>query len=189
MKHNSQGRKLHSSDMAQVGLICAVLCVISPIAIAIPFSPVPLSFSVIAIFLSVYVSGYRRSLMGCGLYLLLGGIGLPVFAGGMGGIGRLFGPTGGYLFGYLVAIYVFGKLGGKSASSKGMQVLGMVLGLIGLYGVGTAWLMLQSGMHLRAALAAGVLPYVVVDLMKIAFTAFLGDNLRKRIRKAGKVME
>lgn len=164
-----------------MGLICAVLCIISPIAVPLPFSPVPLSFSLIAIFLSVYVSGYRRAFIGCVLYLLLGGIGLPVYAGGMAGIGRLFGPTGGYLIGYLAAIYVFGKFGDKPGGSKGKQIVGMLLGLISLYGLGTAWLMLQSGMSLVAALMAGVAAYVPADLVKIVFTVFVGGNIRKRI--------
>jgi len=182
MKQNNGGMKLHSSDMAQVGLICAVLCIISPIAIAIPLSPVPLSFSLVAIFLSVYVSGYRRALMGCGLYLLLGGIGLPVYAGGMAGIGRLFGPTGGYLFGYLAVIYVFGKVSDRSGSGKWLQVVGMLLGLISLYGLGTVWLKVQSGMDLWTAFMVGTVPYIPADLVKIVFSMLGGRNNRKRIR-------
>ena len=81
MKKNKKQRKLHSYDIAQVGLICAVFCIVCPIAFVVPISPVPVSFSLVALYLSVYLVGTRKALMGCGLYLLIGAIGIPVFTG------------------------------------------------------------------------------------------------------------
>ena len=81
MKKNKKQRKLHSYDIAQVGLICAVFCIVCPIAFVVPISPVPVSFSLVALYLSVYLVGTRKALMGCGLYLLIGAIGIPVYAG------------------------------------------------------------------------------------------------------------
>lgn len=182
MKKNKKQRKLHSYDIAQVGLICAVFCIVCPIAFVVPISPVPVSFSLVALYLSVYLVGTRKALMGCGLYLLIGAIGIPVYAGGMAGLGRLFGPTGGYLLGYLCAVFIFGKfVEGKTAKWK--QVGAMVLGLLCLYVTGTTWLMLQTGLSVREAIIAGVVPYVIADGVKIVFTVFLGDGIRKRIGK------
>ena len=180
MNNNRNGRKMHSSDMTQVGVICAVLCILSPWAIVLPISPVPISFSLIAIYLSVYLVGYRKALLGCVLYLFLGAIGLPVYAGGMAGIGRLFGPTGGYLFGYLAVIWVFGLLG-EGRGKKWMQSGAMVIGLLCLYAIGTVWLMVQTKMTVSAALMAGVVPYIIADILKILFVTVLGDRIRKRL--------
>lgn len=180
MKKNKEKQKFHSYDMVQVGMICAVLCIVCPIAFVVPISPVPVSFSLVALYLSVYIVGTRKALMGCGLYLLIGAIGVPVFAGGMAGIGRLVGPTGGYMIGYLVAVFAFGKIMERHPG-KLVQMLAMVLGLICLYIAGTAWLMAQTGVSAKEAILAGVAPYVVVDGVKIVFTLFLGDGIKKRI--------
>lgn len=180
MKKNKKQRKLHSYDIAQVGLISAVFCIVCPIAFVVPISPVPVSFSLVVLYLSVYMVGMRKALMGCGLYLLIGAIGIPVYAGGMAGVGRLVGPTGGYLLGYLCAIFVFGKLV-EGKTTKWKQMGAMVLGLLCLYAIGTIWLMLQAGLSIREAIIAGVVPYVIADGVKIMFTVFLGDGIRRRI--------
>ena len=107
---NTSGQKVrfHTGRMTQTALMTAVICVISPWVIVLPFSPVPVSLSLFAVLLSAYLLGARGGFVCCGLYLLLGAVGLPVFSGGVGGPGKLFGPTGGYLAGYLVTAGITG---------------------------------------------------------------------------------
>ena len=89
-------------QMAEMALMSAVLCVISPFTIPVPASPVPLSLALFGVYLSAMLLGVKKGTLSVLIYLLLGSVGLPVFSGFSGGIGMLAGPTGGYLIGYLV---------------------------------------------------------------------------------------
>src|SRR4030042_5652901 len=73
------------------------------------------------------------------LYLLVGAIGIPVFAGGKGGFAHFLGPTGGYLFGYLISSWITGLLSEKSDRLLIRDVIAVVLGSLILYGCGVPW--------------------------------------------------
>ena len=88
-------------EMTLTGLMAAVLCVLGPVSLVIGVSPVPISLGTLAVCLAAAVLGPRLGTLSCLLYLLLGLAGLPVFTGYTGGAGKLMGPTGGYLIGYL----------------------------------------------------------------------------------------
>ena len=78
--------------------------------LAIPIGPVPVVLQNMFVFLAPLVLGRRWGLASVCVYLLAGACGLPVFSGGMGGIGRFAGPTGGFLVGYLPAVLLIGML-------------------------------------------------------------------------------
>ena len=74
--------------------------------IAIPIGPVPIVLQNMFVLMAALLLGVRWGMAAILLYLFMGACGLPVFAGGTGGIGRLFGPTGGYLLGYIPAVLI-----------------------------------------------------------------------------------
>ena len=78
--------------------------------LALPIGPVPIVLQNMFVFLAGLLLGSRWGLASVGVYLLAGAVGLPVFAGGLGGLGRLIGPTGGYLIGYLPTVFISVKL-------------------------------------------------------------------------------
>lgn len=170
--------------MALMGVMTAVICILGPFAIPIPFSPVPLSFTNLAIYLTVYVLGAKAGTFSYLIYLLLGMAGLPVFSGFSGGIGKLAGPTGGYLLGFIFMALIAGVIISHFPGHPVMHAVGMILGLAVCYAFGTAWLSVQLGISFTAALAVGVLPYLPGDAVKIAGAMFLGPKLRREIRKA-----
>ena len=86
-------------DMTITALMTALICVLGPFSL--PIGPVPIALTNFVIFITLYVIGMKRGLIAVALYLLIGLIGLPVFSGFGAGIGKLVGPTGGYLIGYL----------------------------------------------------------------------------------------
>ena len=94
-------RALSTSQMALIGVMTAVTCILGPFAIPIPISPVPISFTNLAVYLTVYVLGMKAGTISYLIYLLLGFAGLPVFSGFTGGVAKLAGPTGGYLVGFI----------------------------------------------------------------------------------------
>ena len=182
-------KKLTTYQLTLTAVMAAVICVLGPISIAIPVSPVPISLASMAVYLAVTVLGMKLGTLSCLIYLLLGLVGIPVFAGGSAGAAKLFGPTGGYLIGYLFLALIAGAFVGRFAENKWKNIafaaLGMILGTIVLYALGTARLAYSAGMDLQAALWAGVIPFIPGDLVKMVIAVLLGSAVRGRLLRAG----
>jgi biotin transport system substrate-specific component len=153
--------------------------------LAIPIGPVPIVLQNMFVFLAGLLLGSRWGLASVAVYLLAGACGLPVFAGGMGGIGRIVGPTGGYLVGYLPAVFLIGYISEKAAGRIGVDVLAMICGTIVLYACGASWLKILTGMTWSRTLAAGMFPFLIGDALKIAAAALIAKALRPVVRVAG----
>ncbi len=179
---------MKTKTMTITGLVTAILCIMGPLAIAVPVSPVPISLATLAIYFAVYVLGMKRGVISCLLYLLMGTIGLPIFSGFSGGIGKLLGPTGGYLTGYLVLALIAGIFIEKWQRNRYLQALGMILGTFVCYLLGTCWLAWQMELSFYAALGVGVLPFIPGDIVKLAIAVTAGPMLRKRLIQAGLVL-
>ncbi len=177
-------KTIHIKQMALVGLMTAVICVIAPFSITIPFSPVPLSLTTLAIHLAIMVLGTRRGVLSVAIYLCLGLVGLPVFSGFTGGIGKLLGPTGGYLLGYLLLAFVSGFLASKKPGNIPLSFLGMLLGMVMCYLFGMLWLAYQSNLSLTQAFLSSVLPFLPGDITKLVIALPTGMKLRKRLAQA-----
>lgn len=183
MRREGQASKFHTVRMTQIALMTAIICVVSPWVIVLPISPVPVSLSLFAVLLAAYLLEAKDGVICCMLYLVLGMVGLPVFSGGIGGPGKVLGPTGGYLAGYLIAAAVTGSVVKHSKGKRFLQLPGMILGVCGCYGLGTLWLCISMDIGLYEGLMLGVVPYIPADLMKIALVYVLGGELRQRMRK------
>ena len=182
-------KKLTTYQLTLTAVMAAVICVLGPISMAIPISPVPISLASMAVYLAVTVLGMKLGTLSCLIYLLLGLVGLPVFSGGSAGAAKLFGPTGGYLVGYLFLALIAGAFVGRYTENKwksiALAALGMVLGTMVLYALGTAWLAYSAGMDFQAALWAGVIPFIPGDLVKMVIAVLLGSAVRGRLLRAG----
>jgi len=150
--------------------------------ISIPVGPVPIVLQNMFVFLAGLLLGSRWGLASVGVYLLAGACGLPVFAGGTGGIGRIVGPTGGYLIGYLPAVYIVGYLSEKGAARIGFDILAMIGGTIILYACGVTWLKALTQMPWPKAMAVGMLPFLIGDALKIVAAAAIARAIRPVIR-------
>ena len=164
-------------NLTLTALMAAILCIAGPIVI--PIGMVPMSFANMAIYLTIILLDKKRATISVAIYLLIGFVGLPVFAGFSGGAGKLLGPTGGYLIGYLVLSLIAGTILEKVEKSK---LLALATGTLGLYAVGTIWLMLQSNLTFITALSVGVLPFIIFDVIKIIAAVALGNSIKKRMQ-------
>ncbi len=147
----------------------------------VPVGPVPIYLSNLFIYLAGLLLGSRWGLASVGVYLLAGVCGLPVFAGGTAGIGRLVGPTGGYLVSFLPAVWLIGRVAEKSEKMEIrmiFDVLGMICGTIIIYALGVTWLKIVTGMTVGKAVAAGMIPFILGDALKIAAAATIAKALR-----------
>ena len=145
--------------------------------LALPIGPVPIVLQNLFIFLAGLLLGRRWGMTSVGIYLLAGAFGLPVFAGGMGGLGRLIGPTGGYLIGFIPAVYLIGLISEKHKHPT-FDVLAMICGTIIIYICGVGWLKVVTGMTWGKTLAVGMLPFLPGDALKIAVAVPIARSLR-----------
>jgi biotin transport system substrate-specific component len=138
----------------------------------IPLYPVPVTGQTLVVLLIGMIYGSRLGGITMAAYLFKGAIGLPVFAGGAAGMAVLFGPTGGYLFGFLLAAVAMGYLAergmGRSVVST---VVAMVIGNMVIYLCGASWL--AGFIGFGKVMTAGVLPFLYGDALKLAVAAGL----------------
>jgi len=168
--------------MAYASLLAALTAVGA--YIAIPIGPVPIVLQSLFILLSGLLLGSTWGVAGVGIYLLAGAFGLPVFAGGAGGIGRFLGPTGGYLLGFLPAVYVIGLISEQKKQSVLIDITAMICGTIIIYACGVSWLKVLTGMDLKKAVAVGMIPFIIGDALKIAAAVFIARTVRPVIGRS-----
>lgn len=171
-------------QMTLIGLMTAVICILAPFSLFLPFSPVPFSLGTLAIYLVSMILNRKSAFISVFLYLLLGFAGLPVFTGFTGGVGKLLGPTGGYLIGYLFIALIGGHFADKWSNHIPLNLCGMLLGTVICYAFGTLWLSIQSELNWKTALSVATLPFIPGDLVKIIIAAAIGYQIRKRLKKA-----
>lgn len=141
------------------------------VAIRLPFSPVPITAQTLTVMLMGLLLGRKRGALALATYLAEGAMGLPVFAGGASGLPYLFGPTGGYLFGFVAAAYVTGALAERGWDRRSWTTLAaMLIGHGVLYLPGLLWLSRFVG---ERTLALGLWPFVPGDVLKIALAMTL----------------
>jgi biotin transport system substrate-specific component len=172
--------------------MAAVICVLGPLSV--PIGEVPIAFANLAIYLAVCLLGWKWGTVSTLVYLLVGLVGAPVFAGYLGGVGRLVGPTGGYLVGYLPMALIAGwaidateplRQKGRRALVWVLRLLGMAAGTAVLYLLGTVWFCLLGGHTVRAAMGLCVTPFIPFDLIKMVAALSVGGVLRDRLVHAG----
>lgn len=174
-----------TKQMALIGVMTAVTCILGPFAIPLPFSPVPISFTNLAVYFTVYVLGMKYGTVSYLIYLLLGMAGMPVFSGFSGGMGKLAGPTGGYLVGFIFMAIICGLFFDRFPGKRGMHVLGMVLGTLVCYAFGTVWLSRQLNISFAAGVGSGVIPYLPGDAAKIILAVIIGPRLHRELLRIG----
>ena len=160
-------------DAALVLGASLVIALSAQVAIQLPFSPVPITGQTMAVLLVGALLGSRRGALAVLAYIAEGLAGLPVFAGGAAGLARLFGPTGGYLVGFVAAAFLVGWLAERGWDRRfGTTLAAMTLGNLVIYGVGAVWLAVFVG-GLSRAWSLGVLPFLPGDAIKIVLAAVL----------------
>ena len=179
--HNTQ--KIPTRHLVLIGLVTALTCILAPLTIPLPFSPVPISFTNLVLFLSIFILGYKYATISYIIYLLLGFVGLPVFSGFTGGIGKLAGPTGGYLIGFLFLTIIGGFLVEKFQNSLLLTTISLGAGMILPYLFGTTWLCIQMDLSFFQGLTIAVFPYLIGDGVKIAITLLIGPTLCRRLAR------
>jgi biotin transport system substrate-specific component len=158
---------------ASVLFLAVLTAAAAQISIPLPFTDVPFTFQPLVVLVGGLALGPRLAVASQVLYLAAGIAGLPVFAASAvlpPGIGRLFGPTGGYLMSYPLAAGVVGYLAARGFDRRYLtSVVALLAGLAVVYACGVLWLSLLVGV--QPALIAGFYPFVIADLAKVLAAA------------------
>ena len=184
----SQSSNLTSYDISlfkKLVLLFAGVVVLAICAqLKVPFYPVPITMQTLAVMLIGFTYGARLGSSTVLVYLSLGAIGAPVFAGGAG-LAYMSGPTGGYLFGFLVAVYIIGYVTEKGYGRTFISTLLLaLLGTIVFYVFGVAWLTTILGFE--KAIKFGLIPFLYGDVLKMFLLAFSVPATWKLVLKLSK---
>ena len=170
-------QKIRTKQMVLIALMTAVTCVLGPLSIPLPFSPVPISLTNFAIFLAIFVLGMKSGTISFIIYLLLGAVGVPVFSSFRGGFPVLAGPTGGYLIGFIFLALIMGFALDHFDRKLVPTIIGMIIGMAVCYAFGTVWLAKLLSLSFKEGLMMGVIPYLPGDAAKIIIAAIVGPKL------------
>jgi len=146
------------------------------VAVILPGTPVPFTFQPLFVLLAGALLGARLGAASQALYLTAGIAGLPVFAAG-GGAAYLLGPTGGYLMAYPLAAFLAGAFAHRGPARA---LGGLLLGLATIYAGGLAWLAVVGDVN--AAVALGLRPFVLMDLVKVGIVLAIVWRTGRRSR-------
>ena len=162
-----------ASDILQIIFGVIALFLSAFVYIYIPGNPVPITLQVFSVLMIASIFSKKNGLLATFSYLLIGGLGLPIFAGATGGLSHLCGPTGGYLIGFLVAVYIIPRL------RKHIGLFPSLLaGLLSIHFLGLAQLSFFLHMSFSKAFSLGILPFIVYDVIKLLAVYFIAKRKR-----------
>lgn len=170
-------------QMTTMALMAALMCVVGPMSV--PIGPVPISFTNFVIYLAVWLLERQGAAVSYCVYLLIGVVGMPVFSGYSGGLGKLMGPTGGYLIGFIFMAMICSLVTRRTNYHAAFSMAGMAVATAVAYAFGTIWFMVQAKAPLGYSLATCVIPFIPGDLAKIIVAGMLGVTVRKGLLRSG----
>jgi biotin transport system substrate-specific component len=167
-----------------IALGSALLTLSAKINLPLPYVPMTLQTLVVLMIGAAY--GWRLGTATVLAYLAEGAVGLPVFAGPVGGLAPLLGPTAGYLLGFVIAAFITGWLSERGWDrSVPLLFVAMAVGHIVILGCGFAWLAFGMKLGVEKAWSVGVAPFVAASLIKNALGAVLVPALRRGLDRRG----
>ncbi len=152
------------------------LWVCAPLSIPLPFSPVPIVLQSNAIMFCAVLLGSRLGTLNAILFVALGILGVPIWPSGASGWSVFIGPTGGYLFGYVLGSLTTGLISEyRTPSTTARDFIAMLLGTVVINAFGFAWL--TQFIDPYTAFMKGVLPFIPGNCLKLVFFVLLLKHL------------
>lgn len=169
-----------------IAVFVLLMVLAANVYLPLPFTPVPATLQTLVVLASAALLG-RKAALSQILYLALGAAGLPVFAGAWGGWARIFGPTGGYLLGFVLAAFLAGWFIESQARNSVLSLAAMAGGALLILAVGTVRLWFLFKIDLVKAFYIGMLPFIPGDILKtvLAWLAVAGWRSLNRYDRDG----
>ncbi|WAW14357.1 biotin transporter BioY [Peptostreptococcus equinus] len=174
--------KLSVREITYIGLFAAIICVLSPISIPMPYG-VPMTLQTFIIPLAGVILGAKQGTIANIIYLLLGAIGLPVFAGFSGGMSVILGPTGGFLISFQIMAFLAGL--GVKGKKHSKLILFLLLGAVVNFLAGMIVFSIVTSNSISVAFTACVLPFIPTTIIKILLIDIIGLRIKTTMPKMG----
>ena len=171
-----------SRDIVRIAVMSALMVVCSWITVQIPVIGVPFTLQTFAVFFALEFIGGRNGTISFFIFVALGALGVPVFSGFNGGIGHLFGPTGGYLIGFVFSCLIYWAFEKRFGYKNILHYAVLASSLFLCYICGTVWFSLYMNKGFLSSFAICVLPFIIPDVLKIALAVLLSVRLKKIIK-------
>ena len=164
-------------NLVQVALITALLCLCAFITIP---APTPITLQTFGVSTALLLLGGKKGTCSVALYVLLGILGLPVFSSFSSGVGYLLGPTGGFIFGFILwgIFYNLTEYICEKTNKKLRPFITQTAGLLLCYAAGVMWFIFVTASGLREALLICVVPCIIPDAVKIALSLLIAKKLK-----------
>ena len=170
-----KSKKVTIYQLTFMAMMAAVTCILGPLSV--PIGQIPISLTNLVIYFTVFVLGIWAGTGSYGIYLLLGAV------------GKLLGPTGGYLIGFIFMALIGGAVIELSHRNIFLTMLGWVVGTAVAYAFGTVWFVYLMKCSVTYALTVCVYPFIGFDIVKIVIATLLGKTVRYAITKAGLIQK
>ncbi|MDP4084918.1 MAG: biotin transporter BioY [Bacillota bacterium] len=174
---NKEQQKLRTMIIS--ALFASIIGILAQVTIPLPL--VPITGQTLAIGLAATILGSRFGTLSVLVYLAIGCAGIPVFAQFSSGISALFGPTGGYLVGFIPTAFIIGYYLEKNSFRFVHALISNIIGMFVTLLIGTAWLKVAAHLSWAGAFTGGFTPFIIVGLIKAALAAWIGVTVRKRL--------
>ena len=177
-----KSNKLTVQEVCSIGLFAAIIAVCAQISIPMPYG-VPMTLQTFAIPLAGVVLGAKNGMIAALVYVLLGMVGVPVFAGFTGGIGIVFGRTGGFILAFPFMAFAAGV--GAKKDNLAWLVLWLTIGAVVLYTVGMLVFSLVAPAALWVSFTLVVVPFLPTEVIKIVLVILFGKLINKALKFRG----
>lgn len=137
-----------------------------------------------AIGLTATILGSRYGTLATILYIAIGAVGIPVYAHLTSGFGIIFGPTGGFLIGFIPTTYIIGLYLEKTSFTIPQATIANIIGMLITLSFGTVWLKVSAQLTWLAAFISGFVPFIFVGIIKAFLAGWFGIIIRQRLIKA-----
>lgn len=175
-------KTLKTQTLTKIALCVAILCVTSFFIVPLPFTPIVISLHTIVVNIIGLILKPKEAGLSILIYLFMGLIGLPVFSGGTSGPGKLFGPTGGFYFGFLFAVVVISLLRGKKNSMKRYCMISVFVGIPIQHICAIIGMCIYNEWNILAAFTTVSMPFILGDIIKSMMASMVGVALNKIIK-------
>lgn len=177
-----ENSRTSTQAIVTVAVFTAVTVVLSQIAIPMPTN-VPLTMQTFAISLCGYTLGKKKGAASVFVYLALGAIGLPVFSNFGGGFSSFVGPSGGFLYGFLILAFACGLF--VDRENKAVPIVFGIIALAICHLFGVLQFAFVTNTDMKTAFLMASAPYIIKDIISIVLAYFISLTIRKQLKKVG----
>jgi len=183
-------RKINKNTKLQMLIVTALFTAIIGVLaqVTIPLPLVPITGQTLAIGLAATILGSRYGTLSSILYLIIGAIGIPVFSQMSAGLGVIFGPTGGFIVGFIPTTFVIGLYLEKTKFTVVNAFIANVIGMFITLVIGTTWLKIAASLSWSGAFIGGFAPFLVPGFIKAFLAGWIGILIRNRLQSANILM-